>query len=59
VEALYFKPATDNSPVKEAPIAMLLALWLLVLGNVYFGIDTRLPVSISSEAATALLEGRP
>ena len=59
VEALYFKPAADNSPVKEAPIAMLLALWLLVLGNVYFGIDTRLSVSISSEAATALVEGRP
>jgi|TARA_R110000822_G_scaffold6583_1_gene27724 multicomponent Na+:H+ antiporter subunit D len=59
VEALYFKPAADNSPVKEAPLTMLIALWLLILGNVYFGIDTRLPVSISYDAATALVEGRP
>ncbi len=58
VEALYFKPAADNAPVKEAPFAMLLALWLLVFSNIYFGIDTRLPVSISAEAAIALQEGR-
>jgi multicomponent Na+:H+ antiporter subunit D len=59
VEALYFKPAADSTPLKEAPLAMLLALWLLVFGNIYFGIDTRLPVSISAEAAIALQEGRP
>ncbi|MBU0540001.1 MAG: monovalent cation/H+ antiporter subunit D family protein, partial [Gammaproteobacteria bacterium] len=59
VEALYFKSAADNSPVKEAPLTMLIALWLLILGNVYFGIDTRLPISISYEAAAALVEGRP
>ncbi len=58
VGALYFKPAADNAPVKEAPFAMLLALWLLVFSNIYFGIDTRLPVSISAEAAIALQEGR-
>jgi multicomponent Na+:H+ antiporter subunit D len=37
----------------------LLPLWLVVIANFYFGIDTSLTVSISEAAAEMLLGGKP
>ncbi len=57
VETAYFRPAAEGSAVRsEAPLSFLLPLWLLLLANVYFGIDTSLTVSLS-ESTSAYLFG--
>ena len=52
LEAAYFqKPlnevATDK--IKEAPLMMLVPMWILAIANIYFGIET----SITTEAASS------
>ncbi len=48
VETAYFRPAAEGGPARsEAPLIFLLPLWLLLLANVYFGIDTSLTVTLS------------
>ena len=55
VETAYFKaPIAGRQPVKEAPMAFLVPVWMLVSANVYFGIDTRLSVEIATAAAKSL-----
>ena len=55
VETAYFKaPIVGRQPVKEAPMAFLVPVWLLVSANVYFGIDTRLSVEVATAAAKSL-----
>jgi len=55
VETAYFKaPIAGRQPVKEAPMAFLIPVWLLVSANVYFGIDTRLSVEVATAAAKSL-----
>jgi multicomponent Na+:H+ antiporter subunit D len=52
LEAAYFKefPAShDSKDVKEVPLSMLIPMWVLVIANIYFGIDT----SFTTEAATS------
>ncbi len=41
----------------EAPATILVPLWLLVLANLYFGLDTSLTEKVASLAATELLGG--
>mgnify|MGYP000309584137 FL=1 len=56
VEAAYFqRPVNDT--VKEAPLGILLPAWLLIAANLYFGIDTRLPVEVTAAAAQFLFGG--
>jgi len=56
VEAAYFQQAPSGAAtVKEAPFSMLAPLWLLTAANVYFGIDTRLPVGLATDAARSLM----
>lgn len=58
VEAAYFKPVPDHVvDRREAGPGLLVPLWILVVANVYFGIDTSLPVSAAAGAARALLGG--
>jgi multicomponent Na+:H+ antiporter subunit D len=51
VETAYFKPAVvaegDGDANIEAPLIFLAPLWLLLLANIYFGVDTRLTVGLS------------
>lgn len=55
VETAYFTaPIAGRQPVKEAPMAFLVPVWMLVSANVYFGIDTRLSVEIATAAAKSL-----
>ncbi|WP_205596449.1 monovalent cation/H+ antiporter subunit D family protein [Wenzhouxiangella sp. XN201] len=56
VEAAWFKsrPA-EAEPVREAPLALLVPLWLVVGLNFWFGLDTRLPVAGATAAAQALI----
>lgn len=56
VDAAYFKPALVNqAQLKEAPLSLLIPVWLLVLANLYFGMDTRLTVTLTDQIATQLM----
>lgn len=54
LEAAYLHklPESQNpAEVKEVSWTMLAPMWLLVLANVYFGVDTSLPTEAASSAA--------
>jgi multicomponent Na+:H+ antiporter subunit D len=56
VEAAYFRPRPAGAEaVSEAPLGMLLPLWLLVAASVYFGLDTSLTLGTAERAAALLL----
>jgi multicomponent Na+:H+ antiporter subunit D len=56
VEAAYLRePEGTYPPVKEAPLSMLLPMWLLVAANVYFGIDASLSTGVAVRAAHMLM----
>ena len=60
IEALYFKPRESSEiTVNEAPMLLLLPTWVLVLANIYFGLDTSLTVGIAEKAATILMAVNP
>jgi multicomponent Na+:H+ antiporter subunit D len=59
VEAAYFRePSAAVSRLREAPLGMLVPAWLLVLGCIYFGLDTQLTLGGAGAAAAELLRGR-
>ena len=56
VEVVYLaEPATDRREVREAPLSLLIPIWVLVLANLYFGVDTDLTVGMARRAAGVLL----
>ena len=57
VEAAYLTEPQGDVAVREAPLSLLVPLWLLVIANVYFGIHTEVSVGLAREAATALTGG--
>jgi multicomponent Na+:H+ antiporter subunit D len=60
VEIAYFKPQLAGSDtVKEAPLSFLIPIWILVMANIYFGIDTRLSVQVAQAAAQSLFGVSP
>ncbi len=55
IEALYFRPVGDNGlTAREAPLLLLVPTWVLVLANIWFGLDTTLTVGVAEQAAAAL-----
>jgi multicomponent Na+:H+ antiporter subunit D len=58
VEVAYFQPPADEVR-REAPLWMLVPIWLLVIANIWFGIDTRLPLDLARQAAAVLVGGSP
>ncbi len=62
IEVAYFrdpKPGSIQSHAREAPLLMLVPVWILIAANIYFGIDTDLTVDIAGRAAAVLLGGEP
>ena len=60
VEAAYFKPAlAGTETIKEAPLSFLIPIWILVIANIYFGIDTRLSVQVAQAASQSLFGVSP
>ena len=60
VEAAYFLPRPEGAPaVAEAPLSMLIPTWLLVVANIYFGIDSSLTIGVARRAAEALIGAVP
>ncbi|WP_286235473.1 monovalent cation/H+ antiporter subunit D family protein [Thalassotalea sediminis] len=60
IEAAYFQPLPESqgaSKIKEVPLLMLVPMWILVLANIYFGIDTSLTVEAAESAAKSLFQG--
>lgn len=61
IEVLYFKVADESEPkninVKEAPLMLLIPMWVLVLANVYFGFNTELTVGTAEQAVKLLIPG--
>jgi multicomponent Na+:H+ antiporter subunit D len=57
VEVAYFKNPVGHPTTKidEAPISMLLPLWIMTAATVYFGIDATTTSEIAGEAAKTLL----
>ncbi|MEM9057468.1 MAG: proton-conducting transporter membrane subunit, partial [Pseudomonadota bacterium] len=60
VEAAFFAPAPadESSPASEFSM-LLLVTWAAVLGNLYFGVFSDVPVGLAGAAAELLLEHRP
>ena len=55
IETLYFKPAAEsNLAIKEAPMLLLIPAWVLVLANLYFGLETDLTVGVAEQAVQML-----
>jgi multicomponent Na+:H+ antiporter subunit D len=55
VEAAYFKPRpADARQLREAPLVMLVPLWVMALANFWFGIDTSFSVGVARAAAATL-----
>ena len=62
LEAAYFKKPSELSEgkvIKEAPAMMLIPMWILVLSNIYFGIDTSLSVGAADAASQWLTQPNP
>lgn len=51
LEAAYFQKAENDVSIQEAPLLMLIPMWLLVVANIYFGIDTSMTVGAAESAA--------
>lgn len=58
-DAYFGSPREDQAQVREAPISLLLPVWLLVAGNLFFGIHTDLTLGLAGKATAALLGGGP
>lgn len=60
VEAGYFKPVPEHvTDRREVRPMLLVPLWILVVANVYFGIETSLPLRAAETAARSLIGGSP
>jgi len=60
VETLYFQAADEkanNRSIKEAPAMLLIPTWILVIANIYFGLDSGLTVGTAEQAAKLILPG--
>jgi multicomponent Na+:H+ antiporter subunit D len=58
VETAWFgTPSARSERLREAPVGMLVATWILVLANFYFGIDADFTAGLAGAAADTLIEG--
>jgi multicomponent Na+:H+ antiporter subunit D len=62
VEIIWFAQPDNHQPVKpvrEAPLSMLIPMWILIGASVWFGIDAGWTADAASAAARMLLHGGP
>ncbi len=56
IEVAYFRaPGDDVLQIREAPVMMLIPVWILAAGNVYFGINAQQTIGAAQSAAAVLL----
>ena len=54
LEAVFFQPPVNPRKTrKEAPVLLLVPLWILALANIYFGIAADVPFNLARDAAAA------
>jgi len=53
---LYFQPVKDTG-VREAPLSMLVPIWVLAIACIWFGLDTEITIGAAQVAAEGLLGG--
>ena len=57
VEVAYFQsPPAGSTNAGEAPAAMLVPTWIVIVATLVFGVWTSLPVGVARRAAELLLE---
>ena len=58
VEFAYFKARPDGATkFSEAPLSMLIPIWVMVGSNFYFGINTNFTIAVAVKAAKSLIGG--
>ncbi len=57
VEVLYMQATPAGSKVREAPMSMLIPMWIAVLACIYFGLNTDLTLGAAEAAARGLMAG--
>lgn len=56
LQSIFFMPpANPRKTRKEAPLLLLVPLWILALANIYFGIDASFPAGLARDGAVAAL----
>lgn len=56
VEIAYFRTDPNEQVIRqEAPLSLLIPTWILVVANIYFGVDARFSGSIATQAANTIL----
>ena len=56
LQSIFFMPpANPRKTRKEAPLLLLVPLWILALANIYFGIDAHFPAGLARDGAIAAL----
>lgn len=55
VEVAYFRDPDPEAPRQEAPLMMLVPMYVLVIGCFWFGIDSEFTLGVAREAAEQLL----
>jgi len=60
VEYAYFRGHPNaNAKIEEAPLSMLIPLWVLALANIAFGVSSEATIKTAKLAAVSLLGGVP
>lgn len=57
LEVLYMQPTPEDCTVREAPLSMLVPIWIAALACIYFGLDTDVTLTAARAAAEGLLAG--
>lgn len=55
VEVAYFRDPEPDAPRQEAPLMMLVPMYLLVIGCFWFGIDSEFTLGVARDAAEQLM----
>jgi len=59
LELILLKPVPTEGPfageIKEAPLSMLIPMYILVVANIYFGVRTDLTGGLAEKAAASLM----
>jgi len=65
VEVIYFQSAdtesqanTETVKFNEAPLSMLIPVWVIIIANIYFGVNASFTTDIAQQAAVYLLGGQ-
>ncbi|MEM9732572.1 MAG: monovalent cation/H+ antiporter subunit D family protein [Pseudomonadota bacterium] len=55
METMYLQPAPEGAAKKEAPLALLIPLWVLTIATIWFGLQANITIGAATAGAEALL----